>query len=83
MIEPRLQYDYIPDLDRTDRAKVRVVDAIDAVEDTNKLGFFLVQRLLRKGPDSNKDTEVRQIARLELSQSYNLDEASRSHYSRK
>ena len=75
VIEPRLQYDYIPDLDRTDRAKVRVVDAIDAVEDTNKLGFFLVQRLLRKGPDSNKDTEVRQIARLELSQSYNLDEA--------
>lgn len=75
VIEPRLQYDYIPDLDRNDRAKIRVVDAIDAVEDTNKLGFFLVQRLLRKGPASDKDTEVRQIARLELSQSYNLDEA--------
>jgi LPS-assembly protein len=76
VIEPRLQYDYIPDLDRTDRAKIHVLtDGIDAVEDVQKLGFFLVQRLLRKGPAGNKDTEVRQIARLELSQSYNLDEA--------
>jgi LPS-assembly protein len=75
VIEPRLQYDYIPDIDRSDRAKIRLVDGIDAVENVNKLGFFLVQRLLRKGPASDKDTEVRQIARLELSQSYNLDEA--------
>jgi hypothetical protein len=77
VVEPRLQYDYIPDIDGTDRAKIRVVDAIDAIEDTSRLSFFLVQRLLRKGPSSKKDTEVRQIARLELSQSYNLDEARR------
>jgi LPS-assembly protein len=76
VIEPRLQYDYIPDLDRNDRAKIHLVaDGIDAIEDVNKLSFFLVQRLLRKGPSSQKDTEVRQIARLELSQSYDLDEA--------
>ena len=25
VIEPRLQYDYIPDLDRNDRAKIRLV----------------------------------------------------------
>ena len=43
----------------------------------NQLSFFLVQRLLRKGPASDKDTEVRQIARLEISQSYDLDEARR------
>jgi lipopolysaccharide assembly outer membrane protein LptD (OstA) len=75
VIEPRLQYDYIPDTDRSDRAKIRVVDAIDAVEDVNKLGFFLVQRLLRKGPAGLKNTEVTQVARLEISQSYDLDEA--------
>jgi len=75
VIEPRLQYDYIPDLDRNDRAKIRLVDAIDAVEDVNQLSFFLVQRLLRKGGAGSKNSEVMQIARLEISQSYNLDEA--------
>lgn len=75
VVEPRLQYDYIPDLDRKDRAKIRLVDAIDAVENVNRLSFFLVQRLLRKGPAGGKDSEVKQIARLEISQSYDLDEA--------
>ena len=75
VIEPRLQYDFIPDLDRNDRARIRVVDAIDAIEDVQQLSFFLVQRLLRKGPASGKSTEVTQIARLEISQSYDLDEA--------
>ncbi len=74
VIEPRLQYDYIPDMDRNDRDKIRIVDSIDAIEDTHQLGFFLVQRLLRKGPASQENTEVEQIARLELSQSYDLDE---------
>ncbi len=75
VIEPRLQYDFIPDLDRNDRARIRVVDAIDAIEDVQQLSFFLVQRLLRKGPTSGKSAEVEQIARLEISQSYDLDEA--------
>ena len=76
VIEPRLQYDYIPDLDRTDRARIRLInDNIDAIDDVHQFGFFLVQRLLRKGPASDDDSEVRQIARLELSQSYDLDEA--------
>ena len=75
VIEPRLQYDFIPDLDKDDRAKIRVIDAIDAIEDTQKLSFFLVQRLLKKGPTNGKDQEVRQIARLEVSESYDLDEA--------
>jgi len=75
VIEPRLQYDYIPDFDRKDRNKIRVVDGIDALENTNKLSFFLVQRLLRKGPVSLKDTEVKQIARLEITQIYDLNEA--------
>ncbi len=75
VVEPRIQYDFIPDMDRIDRAKIRLVDGIDAVEDTNKLSFFLVQRLLSKGPASSKDTGVKQIARLEVSQSYDIDEA--------
>jgi len=76
VIEPRLQYDYIPDIDRTDRDRVRVVaDNIDAITNVNKLSFSLVQRLLKKGFAGSKDTEVRQIARLEISQSYDIDEA--------
>ena len=75
VVEPRLQYDYIPDLDRSDRNKIRLTDNIDGIEDTQQISFFLVQRLLRKGPASGNDTEVRQIARLEISESYDLDEA--------
>ena len=75
VIEPRLQYDYIPDIDRTDRAKIRLIDGIDAVEDVNKLSYFMVQRLLRKGSSGSKSTEVTQIARVEISQSYDIDEA--------
>lgn len=75
VIEPRLQYDFIPDLDRTDRAKIRIIDSIDAIEDVQQLSFFLIQRVLEKGPTSKKNLEIRQIARLELSQSYDLDEA--------
>ncbi len=75
VIEPRLQYDYIPDLDRNDRSKIRVVDGIDAVEDVQQLSFFLVQRLLRKKNSGSRSGEVTQMARLELTQSYDLDEA--------
>jgi LPS-assembly protein len=75
VIEPRLQYDYIPDFDRDDRSRIRLTDNIDGIEDGQQLSFFLVQRLLRKGPASGDDTEVRQIARLEISESYDLDEA--------
>ncbi len=77
VIEPRLRYDFIPDLDRNDRAKILPLDAIDAVEDVNQLSFSLVQRLLRKGLAGSKDPEVRQIARLEISQSYNLSGSRR------
>jgi len=75
VIEPRLQYDYIPDFDSNDRNKIRIIDNIDGIEDKQQVSFFLVQRLLRKGPASGDDSEVRQIARLELSESYDLDEA--------
>jgi LPS-assembly protein len=75
VIEPRLQYDYIPDFDRDDRSRIRVIDNIDGIEDKQQLSFFLVQRLLRKGPTSGGDTEVKQIARLEISENYDLDEA--------
>ena len=75
VIEPRLQYDYIPDIDRTDRNRIRLTDNIDAIDNTNALSFFLVQRLLRKRGTENNNGEVEQIARLEISQSYDLDEA--------
>jgi len=77
VVEPRLRYDYIPDWDREDRDKIRPVDEVDAIENTNKLGLFLVQRLLKKRLLGNNSSEIKEIARLELSQSYDFDEARR------
>ena len=75
VIEPRLEYDYIPDMDRADRAKILPIDAIDVIQDVNKLSFSLLQRLFKRGPAGGKDSAMRQIARLEISQRYDLDEA--------
>ncbi|MEE8205599.1 MAG: putative LPS assembly protein LptD, partial [Nitrospinaceae bacterium] len=55
-IEPRLRYDFIPDLDRNDRAKILPIDEIDAIDDVNQLSFSLVQYLLRKGLTGGKDS---------------------------
>ncbi len=77
VIEPRIRYDYIPDMDEEDRSKIRVFDAIDSIQSVNKFTFFLVQRLLKKEPGAKAGSEVRQIARLEISQGLDMDEATR------
>ena len=76
IIEPRVQYDFIPDMDREDRNRINVLDGVDAIPNTNLITYFLTQRLLQKtrtGGTSN----TRQLARFEISQSYNLNEADR------
>lgn len=77
VIEPRVQYDYISNFDRRDRERVRVIDAIDDVRPTESLTYFLTQRLLRKDTDAKGNGVVTQVARFEVSQSYNFKESRR------
>ncbi|MGP0564515.1 MULTISPECIES: LPS-assembly protein LptD [unclassified Nitrospina] len=77
VIEPRVQYDYISGFDRKDREKIRIIDGVDDIRPTEALTYFLTQRLLRKDTDSKGNSEVRQVARFEISQSYNIKEARR------
>lgn len=77
IIEPRFQYDFIPDLDTSDRAQIRALDGIDSVPNTNSLSYFFTQRLLRKESSDSGASNTSQMARFEISQSYNFNEATR------
>jgi LPS-assembly protein len=77
VFEPRLEYTYIPEMDENDRSRIRVIDAIDSINDTSRLTLFLTQRLLRKDTDKNGRSETRQVARFEVSQSFDFLEATR------
>ena len=48
LIEPRLTYSFIPDLDEIDREKIKVLDGIDSVNRTSRITYSLTQRLLQK-----------------------------------
>ncbi|MFQ5482921.1 MAG: LPS assembly protein LptD, partial [Nitrospinaceae bacterium] len=76
LIEPRLQYDFIPDMDKEDRAKIRVLDGVDSVSKINRISYFLTQRLLKKVANS-RGKKTTEIARFEVSQSYDFNEAGR------
>jgi len=73
VIEPRIKYQYIPNWDREDRAKIKLIDAIDDLNYTNQFTYFLTQRLFKK----KSDGDVIQIARFEISQGYDIIEATR------
>ena len=73
VIEPRIEYQYIPNMDRADRAKIKVIDAIDDLNYTNQINYFLTQRFFKK--ETNGD--VVQIARFEISQGYDIIETTR------
>jgi LPS-assembly protein len=74
VIEPRFSYDYIPDIDRSDRSKIRVIDAIDSVNETSKINFSLTQRLLKKVGGINGNSQTKEILRFDISQSFDFIE---------
>ena len=78
LIEPRISYDFIPNLDEKDRNKIRVIDAIDSVESTSKFTYSLTQRLLKKSGSNNEDSQSHEILRFDVSQSYDLKKETRS-----
>ncbi len=77
LFEPRVQYDFIPDMDQVDRNQIFQIDGIDQIPNTNRIGYFLTQRLLKK-VTSDSSSNTRQIARFEISQSYDFNEAERA-----
>lgn len=78
LIEPRVSYDFIPKIDEKDRDKIRVIDAIDSVESTNKFTYSLTHRLLKKVGGKNGNSPSREILRFDVSQSYDFTKETRS-----
>ncbi|MBT3921781.1 MAG: LPS-assembly protein LptD [Nitrospina sp.] len=76
LIEPRFTYSYIPDLDENDRGKIKVLDGIDSVNRQSTVTFSLTQRLLQKELGKDDSFSTRDILRFDISQSYDLIEAS-------
>lgn len=78
LIEPRVTYKYIPDIDNTDRNKIIVFDSIDNVAPLNILQYSLTNRFLKK-LQRNKDSYTTEEAlRFEISQSYDFREATKT-----
>ncbi len=77
VIEPRLSYDFIPEIDRADRDKIRIIDEIDSVESTNKVTYSLTQRLLKKVGRQTENPQTNEILRFAISQSYDFDKEKR------
>ena len=77
IIEPRVFYDFIPDIDEADRFKIRVLDFVDEIGHTNKVKFSLIQRLFMKN-NADGESNTSQRLRFEISQSYDFVEAERA-----
>ena len=77
LLEPRLIFDYIPDLDENDRDKIQRFDGIDTTAPRKLLSFSLIQRILQKEKNDKGDFNTREALRFIVSQSYDLREADR------
>jgi lipopolysaccharide assembly outer membrane protein LptD (OstA) len=77
LLEPRLTFNYIPDLDRKDKDKIQRFDAIDLISPKSLVTYSLTQRILQKEADPKGDSNTRQVLRFDLSQSFDLLEAGR------
>ena len=78
LVEPRLIFSYIPDLDRKAKDKIQPFDAIDSLNPRNLLTYSITQRLLQKEADGKGDFNTRESLRFIISQSYDFREASRA-----
>jgi len=74
VIEPRAQYEYISSLNEDAHDRIRVIDSTDLLQPQEQVRYFLTQRLLRKDVSENGRSEVRQVARFEISQSYTFEQ---------
>lgn len=81
LIEPRLTYNYIPDIDEEDRGKIKVFDGIDTVNRRSSLTYSLTQRILQKELGENDNFNTREALRFDVSQTIDLIEATGSESS--
>ncbi|GJL80106.1 MAG: LPS-assembly protein LptD [Nitrospinaceae bacterium] len=79
LIEPRISYSFIPDMDLKDRDQIRRIDGVDAIESTSKFTYSLTQRLLKKKGDSKGNSQANEILRFVVSQSYDLRKSVRGN----
>jgi len=77
VIEPRLTYQYIPDIAESTRKKIKIFDSIDTISTVNRMTYTLNQRIHRKTALKNGKFRTDQIMRLELKQTYDIREATR------
>jgi len=76
LLEPRLTFNYVPDIDDKDRLKIKAFDGIDYVgAPTNSITYEFGQRLLKKFRIGANQFETKQILRFNISQTYNIREA--------
>jgi len=72
IIEPRVIYNYLPDMDMKDRGEIIQIDAVDSVTSKSIISYFLTNRVLMKTESTNE------IVRFEISQQYDITEANRN-----
>ncbi|GIS84150.1 MAG: hypothetical protein CM1200mP16_04500 [Nitrospina sp.] len=72
LLEPRLTFSYIPDLDRNDKEKIKSFDFIDRINPHSLINYSLTQRIFLKESDGKGDFKTREAVRFILSQSYDL-----------
>ena len=78
LIEPRITYNFIPDIDERDRKKIKVLDGIDNVNQRSQLTYALTQRVLQKEHEGGDNFSTREVLRFDISQSLDLIEATGS-----
>lgn len=70
LIVPKLTYNYIPDVDQ---ANLPNFDGTDRISSDNSLTYSLTNQVLGKFVSSDEKTVIREVLRLDLSQTYDLD----------
>jgi LPS-assembly protein len=78
LIEPRISYNYTPDIDEEDRAKIKVFDGNDTINRQSTITYSLTQRILQKERERGDKFNTREVLRFDISQSMDLIEATGS-----
>jgi len=76
LLEPRIAFDYIPELDVNDKNKIHPY-LPDLASPKSLLSYSLIQRILQKEVNDKGDLNTREALRFIISQSYDLREAER------
>ena len=81
LIEPRISYNFTPDIDEEDRAKIKVFDGNDTISRQSTITYSLTQRILQKERESRDKFNTREVLRFDISQTMDLIEATGSEES--